>query len=90
MLGNNTYKEFARWREHWMAIMSPKSANFSLSPLKPDQRPPLAFKEARFRQQSREMSQTRTIRESSQSDSTDLKVSSEPEQTGLETSIWED
>jgi hypothetical protein len=91
MLGNNTYKEFARWRDHWMSIMSPRSNAFRLSTIRQDGRIPLVLNETRLRQLSREIAQNRSSQKPRESDSTIVnKASSEPEQIGLETHIWED
>lgn len=91
MLGNNTYKEFAKWRDHWMSIMSPRSNAFRLSAVKQDGRIPLVLKETRLRQLSREIAQSRSTQKRRPSDSMIVnKAHSEPEQIGFETHIWED
>ena len=91
MLANNAYKEFARWREHWMSIMSPRSVRFELSTFKPDEKTPFALKEVRLRQNARALTYTRSSQEPSQTESTiTKKVCSAPEKTDLEAYIWED
>ena len=90
MLANNTYKEFARWREHWMSIMSPKSVSFTISAFKPDATTAFALKESHLRHQAGALTRTGSIQKPSQTESTiTKKVCPEPE-TELDASLWED
>jgi hypothetical protein len=91
MLGNNTYKEFARWREHWMSIMSPRSMNVRLSTLNRDNRNPFALKEVRFRQSPNEATRNESSQDPSLSSCPVVNgASSDLKQNELDANIWED
>lgn len=90
MLGNDTYKEFARWREHWMSIMSPKSVRFELSAFKTDEKTPVALKEAHFQKQERALTQTGSSQKPGEPETTVTNKACFVDEAEYETSIWED
>jgi len=90
MPGNNTYKEFARWREHWMSIMFPQYASVPLPTIRPDKRTPLAVREGRVLQPPTAIAQASCEGTGKRGNASLNKLSSGLEQPGIETYIWED